>query len=69
MSKKKEKNYWTKKDESFRDGRAAQARAGALKMHEHVAHVTVRKEGESYVVAYSVATWYLEELKRAGTDL
>jgi len=40
-----------------------------LRNHQHVEHVIVRKEGGGYVVSYSVAAWYLEELEKARTRL
>ena len=69
MKRKREKGYWDKRTERFSNGAAARSRAGALRSHEHVAHVTVRKEGAEYVVSYSVAKWYLDELEKAGLKL
>ncbi len=69
MKRKREKNYWEKRTERFADGATAQSRAGTLRMHEHVAHVKVIKKDYEYVVAYSVAKWYLEELAKAKATL
>ncbi len=69
MKRRREKNYWEKRTERFADGATAQSRAGTLRTHEHVAHVKVGKNGKEYVVAYSVAKWYVEELKNAGAKL
>jgi len=69
MKRKREKNYWEKRTERFADGATAQSRAGILRTHEHVAHVKVSKKGNEYVVAYSAAKWYVEELKNAGAKL
>ena len=69
MKRKREKNYCEKRTERFTDGATAQPRAGTLRTHEHVAHVKVGKKNNKYVVAYSVAKWYVEELKNAGAKL
>ena len=69
MKRRREKGYWEKRTERFTNGTAAQERAGSLRMHEHVAHVKVSKEGHEYVVSYSVAKWYLEELTKAKGKL
>jgi hypothetical protein len=69
MHSKKEKNYWQKCKERLRDRPAAQARAGALRAHAHVSHVKVEKLGDAYAVSYSVAKWYLDELRAAGIEL
>lgn len=69
MRSRKEKGYWQKCREAFRESAAAQSRAGALRAHEHVSHVTVDKMDDAYVVSYSVAKWYLDELRAAGIDL
>ena len=67
--RKREKGYWEKRTERFADGTAAKSRAQHLRTHEHVSHVTVEKSGDEYVVTYSVAKWYLEDLDRAGIAL
>jgi hypothetical protein len=69
MRRKKEKGYWQKRTERFPDGSAAKSRAETLRSHPHVAHVQVDREGRGYVVSYSVAQWYVEELERAGVTL
>ena len=40
MKRKKEKGHWEKRRERFADGTQAKSRAGHLRAHEHVAHVT-----------------------------
>lgn len=69
MRSKKKKGYWQKCRETFGDGAAARSRAGALRMHEHVAHVKVDKVADVYEVTYAVAKWYLESLGDAGVTL
>lgn len=69
MRRKREKGYWLKKTERFSSGAAAKARAGQLRASEHVAHVVVDQQNEEYVVSYSVAKWYVEEMKKAGITL
>lgn len=60
MKRQRERGYWLKRNEDFGSGADAQARAGRLRSHEHVSHVKVAKEGDRYVVTYSVAGWYVE---------
>lgn len=76
--KKREKGYWEKRTETFKTGSAAKERAGLLRTHEKTAisHVTMDKKenpndqyAAQYVVAYSVAKWYLADLKRSGVKL
>lgn len=69
MRQKREKGYWVKQSERFADGSRAKSRAGELRQREHVAHVKVGRVGNEYVVSYSVAKWYLEDLSRAGLKL
>ena len=69
MKRRREKNYWEKRTERFVEGATAKSRAGTLRTHEHVAHVKVSKKSNQYVVAYSVAKWYVAELKNAGAKL
>jgi hypothetical protein len=77
MSKnKREKGYWLKQKESFKSGDKAKERAGMLRIHEHVSHVLMDKKEDSlnlnndkYIVSYSVAKWYIEDLNRAGISL
>jgi hypothetical protein len=40
-----------------------------LRAHEHVSHGKVGKMGDTYVISYSVANWYLEELHAVGIAL
>ncbi len=69
MKRKKKRGYWVKKKEGFADGTEAKSRAGQLRAYENVAHVTVEKVNERYVVNYSVAKWFLDQLSLAGIDL
>jgi hypothetical protein len=71
MKRKKERGYWEKRSERYTDGNQAKTRAGLLRNHgsRNVGHVRVDRDGDDYVVSYSVATAYLEELSRAGIDL
>jgi len=69
LKRKREKGYWEKRSEKFKDGTGAKSRAAELRSHDCVAHVQVEKAGGSYIVAYSVASWYLEELSKAGVKL
>lgn len=66
---KRVKGYWSKKKERFSNGRQARCRATLLRTHEHISHVLVDRIGEEYVVAYSIAKWYAQELKSAGIKL
>ncbi len=63
------KNYWSKQKEQYQDGRKARDRARFLRTYEHIEHVHVDKESEQYIVRYSVARWWLEEIKKAGIKL
>ncbi len=65
----REKDYWLKKSEKYGDKATARARATLLRQDQHVSHVIVEKQGESYVVNFSVAKFYQEELDRAGVKL
>jgi len=69
MKKKKQKGYWEKLTEKYSKGVEAKARVAELRAHEHVSHVTVEKNGNEYIVSFSVAKWYLDELRRAGIKL
>lgn len=70
MARKRQKGYWEKRVERFPSQEKARARAGQLRLHKHVAHVKTSKSDQGgYVVTYSAAKWYLEELARAGTRL
>ena len=69
VKRKKEKGYWVKRQERFSDGSRAKSRAGALRTNEHVSHVRVEERGDDHVVTYSVARWYVEEMRRAGVEL
>jgi hypothetical protein len=69
MKRKRDKDYWVKKTERYPDVRAAQDRAGALRLHEHTSHIKVQPTDDGAEVSYSVAGWYLEELEKAGLRL
>lgn len=69
MKKRREKDYWEKRTERYSNAGVAQARAGSLRLHEHVSHVTVRACADGFEVSFSVAKWYLEELHKAGGKL
>ncbi len=69
MRSRREKGYWQKRCEAFPVLGVAKARAAVLRGHQHVEHVRLRREGARYVVFYSVANRYLEELKNAGATL
>ena len=69
MRRKREKDYWIKKSESYANAASAQARAGSLRMHEHTSHVQVRPTDDGFEVSYSVARWHLEALEQAGARL
>jgi hypothetical protein len=66
MKDKRVKGYWLKRQEHYAAAEKAQSRGGSLRMHDHTARVTVRATKEGYVVFFSVAKWYLEELEKAG---
>jgi len=66
---KRVKGYWLKKKERFSNSEKARRRAGDLRVSEHVAHVKTFKQDDSYMVTYSVAKWYLEELEKSGLSL
>lgn len=65
MKRQREKNYWKKLKEVHHSGRGARSRATALRTYEHISHVLVDKEEEGYVVRYSAARWWLQELEQA----
>jgi hypothetical protein len=71
IRKKKVKGYWIKKQEVFANGAEAKSRAGYLRTyaHDQVAHVTMKKVDENYIVTYSVAKWFLEQLRSVGGRL
>jgi hypothetical protein len=69
MKRKKEKDYWVKKSERFSDGSKAKSRAEVLRQREHISHVKMTKQGSDYLVNYSVAGFYLEELDKVGLKL
>lgn len=69
MREKPQKGYWLKRTERFPEGSKARERAEILRGVEQVAHVKSGKQGDGYVVSYSVAKWYLEELEKAGLRL
>jgi hypothetical protein len=66
---KKAKGYWEKRKESFSSMSDAKARAGTLRTQQHISHVVVDKKSDEYVVAYSVAKWYIEEAQKAGIKI
>jgi hypothetical protein len=69
VKSRREKGYWHKRKEVLPSGPQAQQRAGRLREHTGVAHVTVDKEAGGYAVRYSVAAWYEQELERSGVRL
>lgn len=69
MRRKRQKGYWLKKSERFSKGSKAKARAGYLREFEQIAHVIVEKSDNEYLVKYSVAKWYAEELERCQITL
>ncbi len=70
MSKRRrEKNYWAKLNERYPTGKAARERAKALRLYEHTSHVTVDRVGDEFVVQFSAARWWLDELKKARIKL
>lgn len=70
MKRKRVKGYWLKKKESFQIIADARSRARTLRANEHTAHVVVNKsKEESYLVEYSIAKWYVEELEALGIQL
>ena len=69
MGKKKQTAYWEKMTEQFTKGADAQSRAAQLRTHKHVSHVRVDRDRDAYVVTFSVARWYLNELRQAGGTL
>ena len=69
MRRKREKGYWEKRMETFSTGTEAKARAARLPTDQNVAHVHLDRKGQEYVVSYSVAKWYLEELRKADIQL
>ncbi len=69
MKSKRVKNYWLKKKESFNNKKDANGRAKALRINEHIAHVIVEKSGDQYMVKFSVAKWYFEQIESLGITL
>lgn len=70
MKRKRVKSYWLKKKEPFQIIADARSRAKTLRENEHTAHVIVQKsEKEGYVVEYSIAKWYADELEAMGITL
>ena len=67
--KRRQKGYWSKHKESFASRNKAKLRAAALRLHEHTAHVILDRDGEGYVVRYSAAKWWLEEMSKAGISI
>ncbi|MEM7039762.1 MAG: hypothetical protein AAF570_22505, partial [Bacteroidota bacterium] len=58
-----------KRKETFNTSAPARSRASALRVNEHVSHVTMDKENDRYIVRYSVAKWYMQSLASAGVTL
>jgi len=69
MRNKRVKGYWSKKKERYSSGSQARSRAKLLRTYEHIAHVTMDKVQDEYVVAFSIAKWYEEDCKKAGIKL
>ena len=69
MSHRRQKDYWEKRTERFDTGTQARTRAAELRNREHVSHVKMNRESDDYVVTYSVARWYVEELAKASVRL
>lgn len=69
MKSKRVKNYWLKCKESFDNGNQASARAKALRINEHISHVVVEKKDAAYLVKYSVARWYADQIQALGITL
>ena len=69
MRRKRQKGYWLKKTERFLKGSDAKSRAGYLREFEPIAHVIVEKSEQEYLVKYSIAKWYSEELERCKITL
>ena len=71
MKAPRKKGFWTHRAERFHDGGSARARAKALRMFgpDKIAHVVVSREGDDYVVRFSIAGWYLNELADAEVVL
>ena len=69
MRNKRVKGYWLKRKEIFQTGSDAKARAGYLRLNEHTAHVVRSKKGDQYLVNYSIAKWYWEELQQLKIKL
>ena len=71
MKRKRIKGYWLKRKEIFDKLDTAKNRAGTLRINDYTAHVTVEKDEikSQYIVQYSVAKWYFEELQLLGISL
>jgi hypothetical protein len=65
----KRKGLLGEKTEHFSDGSMAKSRAEVLRQREHISHVKMTKQGSDYLVNYSVAGFYLEELDKVGLKL
>lgn len=66
---KRVKGYWEKRKECYVSGAEARSRAETVRANEHVQHVGTTREANEYVVTFSVARWYLDELEKAGVKL
>ncbi len=69
MKSKRVKNYWIKKKESCNNKGDASARAKQLRINEYITHVIVEKSEDAYLVRYSVARWYYEQIQELGIQL
>jgi len=69
MRSKRVKNYWLKQKESFTSGNQASARAKTLRLNDQVVHVIIEKKEDVYLVKYSVAKWYYEQIQELGISL
>lgn len=69
MRRKRVKGYWLKRKENFVTGTEAKARAGYLREYNEVQHVVVERVEDGYLVKYSIAKWYQEQLEELGIRL
>ena len=66
MKRKRVKGYWLKRKEAFTTGSEAKARAGYLREYKEIQHVIVERVEEGYLVRYSIAKWFAEQLEELG---
>ncbi len=69
MRSKRVKNYWVKCREFYQEGKEASSRAKTLRLNEQVVHVVVKQSEDVYIVKYSVARWYYEQINELGISL